>query len=105
LDVRPIYHQKDENSETHLFIGIVAYQLAHGIRKELKKQRDTLRLAAYTQYHVGTNAYHYPHETRKQGFFDNPAAFASKSTYCTDIQCIKFQTVETWNEKKIRSPP
>jgi transposase len=33
LDVRPIYHQKDENSEAHLFIGIVAYQLAHGIRK------------------------------------------------------------------------
>ncbi|MDR1197421.1 MAG: hypothetical protein LBK94_00195 [Prevotellaceae bacterium] len=38
MDVRPIYHQKDENSEAHLFIGIVAYLLAHGIRKELKKK-------------------------------------------------------------------
>jgi transposase len=36
LDVRPIFHQKDINTEAHLFIGIIAYQLVHAIRLELK---------------------------------------------------------------------
>lgn len=36
LDVRPIFHQKDINTEAHLFIGIIAYQLVHAIREELK---------------------------------------------------------------------
>lgn len=38
LDVRPIYHQKDVNTEAHLFIGILAYRLVHAIREELKKK-------------------------------------------------------------------
>ena len=38
LDIRPIYHQKDKNTEAHLFVGIVAYQLVHAIRQGLKKQ-------------------------------------------------------------------
>jgi transposase len=36
LDIRPVFHQKDINSEAHLFIGILAYQLVHAIREELK---------------------------------------------------------------------
>jgi hypothetical protein len=38
LDIRPIWHQKDINTEAHLFIGILAYQIVHGIREELKKK-------------------------------------------------------------------
>jgi transposase len=38
LDIRPIHHQKDENTEAHIFLGIVAYQLVHAIRKEAKKE-------------------------------------------------------------------
>jgi transposase len=38
LDIRPIWHQKDINSEAHLFIGVLAYQLVHGIGEELKKK-------------------------------------------------------------------
>jgi transposase len=38
LNVRPVWHQKDINSEAHLFIGVLAYQLVHGIREELKKK-------------------------------------------------------------------
>jgi hypothetical protein len=37
LDIRPIHHQKDENTEAHIFLGIVAYQLVHGIRNALKQ--------------------------------------------------------------------
>jgi len=37
LDIRPIHHIKDINTEAHIFLGIVAYQLVHAIRRELKK--------------------------------------------------------------------
>jgi hypothetical protein len=47
LDIRPIHHTctadevrsiKDENTEAHIFLGIVAYQLAHAIRSALKQK-------------------------------------------------------------------
>jgi transposase len=37
LDIRPIHHQKDENTEAHIFVGVVAYQLVHAIRSALKQ--------------------------------------------------------------------
>ena len=36
LDIRPIHHQKDKNTEAHIFVGIVAYQLVHAIRYAIK---------------------------------------------------------------------
>ena len=38
LDIRPIHHQKDKNTEAHIFVGIVAYQLVHAIRRVMKKE-------------------------------------------------------------------
>ena len=38
LDIRPIYHQKDKNTQAHIFVGIVAYQLVHAIRYAMKKE-------------------------------------------------------------------
>jgi hypothetical protein len=38
LDIRPIYHIKDINTQAHIFLGIVAYQLVHGIRSALKQK-------------------------------------------------------------------
>jgi transposase len=38
LEIRPIHHQKDKNTEAHIFVGIVAYQLVHAIRRALKQQ-------------------------------------------------------------------
>jgi transposase len=38
LDLRPVFHQKDINTEAHLFTGIIAYQPVHVIRQELKKK-------------------------------------------------------------------
>ena len=38
LDIRPIYHKKDINTEAHIFLGIVAYQLVHAIGCALKKE-------------------------------------------------------------------
>jgi transposase len=38
LDIRPIHHQKDKNTEAHIFVGIVAYQLVHAIGHAIKQQ-------------------------------------------------------------------
>lgn len=38
LDLRPIYHQRDESSEAHLFLGLLAYWLVNTIRYQLKKK-------------------------------------------------------------------
>ena len=38
LELRPIYHQKDENTMAHLYLGILAYWLVNTVRYQLKKQ-------------------------------------------------------------------
>lgn len=38
LDIRPIHHQKDKYIESHIWLGILAYQVVNYIRRELKKQ-------------------------------------------------------------------
>jgi hypothetical protein len=38
LDIRPIYHQKDEYIEPHIWLGILAYQVVNYIRRNLKQQ-------------------------------------------------------------------
>jgi len=37
LSLRPIYHQKDESTEAHLFLSILAYIMVNTIRYKLKK--------------------------------------------------------------------
>ena len=37
-DIRPIHHPKDNNTEAHIFVAIVACQLAHAIRCALKQE-------------------------------------------------------------------
>jgi hypothetical protein len=38
LDLRPIYHKKDENTMAHLHLGLLAYWLVNTIRHQLKKE-------------------------------------------------------------------
>lgn len=38
LNIRPIHHQVDEYIEPHIWLGIVAYQIAHYIRLKLKEK-------------------------------------------------------------------
>ncbi len=38
LDLRPIYHQKDESTLAHLHLGLLAYWLVNTIRHQLKKE-------------------------------------------------------------------
>lgn len=37
LNLRPIFHQKDENSEAHLFFGLLAFWKVNTIRLQLKQ--------------------------------------------------------------------
>ena len=37
LDLRPIYHKKDENTMAHLHLGLLAYWLVNTVRHQLKK--------------------------------------------------------------------
>ena len=38
LDLRPIYHQKDENTMAHLHLGLLAYWLVNTVRHQLKQE-------------------------------------------------------------------
>ena len=37
LNLRPIFHQKDDRSEAHLFLGLLAYWIVNTIRHQLKE--------------------------------------------------------------------
>lgn len=37
LNIRPIYHQKDDSSNAHLFLGLLAYWIVNTIRYKLKQ--------------------------------------------------------------------
>ena len=39
LDLRPIYHKKDESSMAHLHLGLLAYWVVNTIRYQLKKEK------------------------------------------------------------------
>ena len=41
LKLRPIYHQNDENSDAHLFFGLLAYWIVNTIRYKLKQHGIT----------------------------------------------------------------
>lgn len=41
LELRPIYHQTDENSDAHLFFGLLSYWIVNTIRHKLKQHGIT----------------------------------------------------------------
>lgn len=41
LNLRPIYHQKDDNADAHLFFGLLSYWIVNTIRHKLKQHGTT----------------------------------------------------------------
>jgi len=41
LGLRPVYHQKTQRTESHLFIGVLAYHLLNSIEHSLRLNGDT----------------------------------------------------------------
>jgi len=37
LGLRPVYHQKEDRVDVHIFISILAYHISHAIEETLKK--------------------------------------------------------------------
>jgi hypothetical protein len=59
LGLRPIYHQKENRVDAHLFISIIAYHILHTIRYQLKEKDihsswETLREVLDTQCRITT---------------------------------------------------
>jgi len=42
LGLRPVYHHKEERTEGHLFITVLAYQLVQAIRRKLEARGETM---------------------------------------------------------------
>jgi transposase len=60
LGFRPVYHQKDDRMECHLFISVLAYHLMAAILRELKEKGishrwETIRTQLATQVRVTTS--------------------------------------------------
>jgi transposase len=45
LNLRPIYHRKDERSDAHLFLGLLSYWIVNIIRHQLKKENERRKKA------------------------------------------------------------
>lgn len=61
LELRPIYHQKDDNSDAHLFFGLLSYWIVNTMRHKLKRNGIThywteLKRILSTQKAVTTEA-------------------------------------------------
>lgn len=61
LNLRPIYHQKDDNSDAHLFFGLLSYWIVNTIRYKLKLHGIThywteLKRILFTQKAITTEA-------------------------------------------------
>ena len=45
LNLRPIYHRKDDRSDAHLFFGLLAYWIVNTIRYQMKKVNEARKKA------------------------------------------------------------
>jgi transposase len=60
LGLRPVYHQKDDRMEGHLFISVLAYHLMTAILRELREKGvnhrwETIRTQLATQVRITTS--------------------------------------------------
>lgn len=46
LGLRPVYHHKEDRTEGHLFITVLAYQLVQAIRRKLEAAGETMSLGS-----------------------------------------------------------
>ena len=45
LNLRPIYHQKDDRSDAHLFLGLLSYWIVNVIRHQMRKVNEARKAA------------------------------------------------------------
>ncbi len=96
LGMRPVYHQKTERVEGHLFITLLAYNLVHQIRLSLKAKNindswETIRTTLNTQMRT----------TVSLRGKDGEVIHLRKSSYPNAEQQVLLRALElTWNPGK-----
>lgn len=60
LNLRPIYHQKDDRSDAHIFLGLLAYWIVNTIRYKMKLVNEEKERAANRANKPGEKPVHYP---------------------------------------------
>lgn len=83
LELRPIYHQRDENSDAHLFFGLLSYWIVNTIRYKLKKHGIThywteIKRMLSTQKAITTEAVNLVGERAELRFCSDPTDNAAE---------------------------
>ena len=104
--LRPIYHQKDERIEAHMFISILAYYATHLIRTKLKAHQihdswDTLRTHC-NRIHRVTTKFHLSEESDVLMTRDQNLSLFMKPVY--EITGTKYDPVDTMLVDEIYTP-
>ena len=60
LSLRPIYHQKDDRSDAHIFLGLLAYWIVNTIRYKMKLVNEEKEREANRDNKQGEKPVHYP---------------------------------------------
>ena len=60
LQLRPIYHQKDDRSDAHLFMGLLAYWIVNTIRYRMKLINEKREMEANKDKKPDEKRVHYP---------------------------------------------
>lgn len=90
LELRPIYHQKDDNSDAHLFFGLLSYWIVNTIRHKLKQYGinhywTEIKRILSTQKAITTEAVNALDETVEMRLCSDPAEKAAEI-----YRCLKY---------------
>lgn len=96
LELRPIYHQKDDKSDAHLFFGILSYWIVNTIRYKLKQHGinhywTELKRILSTQKAITTNAVNALGEIVETRLCSDPTDSAAEIYRCLDYKSQPFK--------------
>lgn len=106
LELRPIYHQKDDNSDAHLFFGLLSYWIVNTIRYKLKQHGIThywteIKRILSTQKAITTEAVNALNEPIEMRLCSDPTPAAEEIYRVLGNKSKPFQRYAT----KSPSPP
>lgn len=107
LELRPIFHQKDDNSDAHLFFGLLSYWIVNTIRHKLKLHGIThywteLKRILFTQKAITTEAENALGERMQLRICSEPTDAASELYRLLGYHHIPFKR---YTLKTSSSPP
>lgn len=109
LELRPIYHQKDDNSDAHLFFGLLSYWIVNTIRYKLKQHGIThywteLKRILSTQKAITTQAVNALGEKVQMRLCSDPTDNAAEIYRCLGYNPTPFKRYSIESPDPPRSP-